>query len=99
MSKFDYDYMTDGIIHVVVFNKKKWTKKEAIKQARLELDVWLEEDTELEIFTSYTQYGYYLNCDDEVQNGWHIPDCYEAVLVSCGKTNKVPVWVVKVKQQ
>jgi len=95
MSKFDYDYMTDGDNHVVVFNKKKWTKKEALKQAIIELDVWLEEDTKLEIFTSYTQYGYFLNCDDEVQNGWHIPDCHTPYLVACG--NKVPVWIVKIK--
>lgn len=104
MSKFNFEYMTDGNTSVVVFNKKLWTKEDAIIQARIELDLFDIDDIhyikyiEMEIFTSYTSYGYYLDSDDQVQNGWHIPNCHDSYLVGLGENYKVPVWVVKVKE-
>ncbi len=98
-NKFDFMYMTDGDTGVVVFNKKLWTQAQAIKQARFELDsIGDESQGEVEIFTSYTSYGYYTNCDDQVENGWSIPDCHTQNLVGIGENYKVPVWVVKIKE-
>lgn len=100
MSRFTFMYMTDGDIGCVVFNKKLWTKQDALDQAEIELDLFGDEAAgELEIFSSYTSYGYYLDAEDQVQNGWSIPDCHNQYMIGMGEKYKVPVWVVKIKDK
>lgn len=96
MSKFNFSYMSNNDTEAVCFNKKKWTKKEALKQARYELGLEEEPEIELEIFSSCVECGFYATEDNGVLNGWHIRDIYEQVIVWL--QSQVPVWVVKAKE-
>ena len=92
MSKFDFEYMANDDDDCVVFNKAKWTKEKALEQAKFELDT----DNELEIITSYVQYGYWRSPDGEVYNNWYCPDIIEPIIAEL--RTQVPVWLVRVKE-
>ena len=91
MSKFDYMLMGNDDGTCVCYNKKLFTKEEALKKARCELDL-IDEDDELEIDTSFVQYGF-SNYSGERYNGWYIKDIYEPVKRT--SKNQVEVWFVK----
>ena len=91
MSYFDFEYICNDETELIAFNKKKRTKDEALKQARLELDT----DNELEVFESYVQFGFWKAPDGEVYNSWYIKDMYEPVVLKTH--NSVAVWCVKEK--
>ena len=92
MSKFNYCYMSNSLDQCVVFNKERWTKEEALLQTPI-VDLDIKENNKLEVFSSFIQYGYFTNEDDEVCNGWSILDMEKP---STRKSkNQVEVWVVK----
>ena len=96
MSKFDYAFMSNDDTECVVFNPEKWTKEEALEQAKFELEID-SEYTRLKIFETCIQFGFYKSSDGEVYNGWFITDMYEPVIRK--KNNQVTVWCVKVLEE
>ena len=94
-SKFDFEYMSNDKTECVAFNKDRWTKEEALKQACHELDT--EHDDPLEIFESFVRFGYFRSVDGEVYNTWYLDDLEQPVIIEA--RNKVAVWVVRKKEQ
>lgn len=88
MSKFDYEYMSNDDVEMVVFNKEKYRKEEVLEFAILETLDYNPED--LEIIESYVRFGFYQAPDGEVYNGWHIQ---EIVRKTPPAKFEVPVWV------
>ena len=86
MSKFDFDYMRNDELEVMCYNKNKWTKEEALKKSKVELNT----DAELEVFDGYVSYGFYANEDGDVYNGWHCSSFSD----SSRNKNSVDVWLV-----
>ena len=95
-SKFDFCAMSGDEDTVIVFNKARWTKEDALKQALFELDFvdhYKEED--LIIFESFIEFGFYTNFDHELMNDWHIRDCEQTVKP---RHNSVAVWVCRARE-
>ena len=91
--KFDYEYMSNDDVEMVVFNKKKYYKAIVLRLAILESLDYKPED--LEIIESYVSYGFYKAPDGEVYNGWHIK---EIVRKTPPTKFEIPVWVVIPKE-
>ena len=81
MAKFSDGFFTREIDSTVVFayNKKKFTKQEALKRTIEELRC-ANENLEFEIGTCYVKYGYY-NFDEERRQGYYID--FEKTKNSC----------------
>ena len=90
MSKFDYERMGNENGSCMCYNKEKYTKEQALESAKFELDL-IDEDSELEIHTSFVQYGFG-NYEGEVWNGWNIKDIFEPVERT--SKNQVEVWLI-----
>ena len=90
-SKFDHNYMSNDETECVAFNKEKWTKEAALKQACLELQT--EDDDPLEIIESFVRFGYFRSADGDVYNTWYLEDLEQPVITEA--RNKVAVWVVR----
>ncbi len=97
MSDFNYTYMSNDEVECVVFNKDKYTKEQAIKQAKYELDLEDEKEVKLVVFESCIQYGYHTSDDGEKFNGWYIKNIYGPVKRT--SNFQVPVGFVRVKEE
>jgi hypothetical protein len=91
MCTFVYEMMGNDDGTCICYNKEKYTKEEALESAKFELDL-IDEDNELEIDTSFVQYGF-INYDGERSNGWNIKDIYEPVKRT--SKNQVEVWFIR----
>lgn len=93
MSKFDYEYMSNHDVEMVVFNKEKYHKEIVLEFAIFEALDYKPED--LEIIESYVRFGFYQAANGEVYNGFHIK---EIVRKTPPNKFEVPVWVVMPKK-
>lgn len=92
MSKFDYDVFANDETTAAIFNFEKWSKEDAIEQARFELE--LDVEAELEVFESFIEFGFY-ELFSERYNDWNIRSMYNPVK---RKRNSVKVYVIKEKE-
>jgi len=93
MTKFDYEYMSNDDVEMVVFNKDKYHKGIVLRLAIFESLDYIPED--LEIIESYVRYGFYQAPDGAVYNSWHIP---ETIRKTPPNKFEIPVWVVIPKE-
>lgn len=93
MSTFDYGLMSNEDISVVCFNKEKWTKEQALEQAKSELPFSYDSTKEkLKVFSSVVQYGFFRDPSGELTNSWFCPSIYKSL--SKQSKTQVEVWVV-----